>query len=39
MTIGSNILHWRKYNGISQQELSQKANITQASISDIENGE
>lgn len=39
MTIGSNILHWRKYKGISQQELAQKASITQASISEIENGE
>lgn len=39
MTIGSNILHWRKYKGISQQELAKQANITQKSISDIENGE
>lgn len=39
LTIWSNILHWRKWRGISQQELAKTANLTQASISDIENGE
>lgn len=39
LTIWSNILHWRKYKWISQQELAKKANITQASVSEIENGD
>ncbi len=37
LTVWSNIFHWRKYKWISQQELSKQANITQASISEIEN--
>ena len=37
MTIGSNIFHWRKYRWLSQQELAKKSELTQTSISDIEN--
>ena len=39
LTIGANMLHWRKYKGISQQLLAQKAHMTQTAISDIENGD
>lgn len=39
LTIWSNILHWRKYRGMSQQQLSKKTWLTQAAISEIENGD
>jgi len=39
LTIGSNIYHRRKYKGLSQQTLAEKANITQSIVSELEAGE
>jgi transcriptional regulator with XRE-family HTH domain len=39
LTIGSNLYHRRKYNGLSQQVLAEKANITQSIVSELEAGE
>ena len=36
--IGAKIAYFRKLNGISQQELAQKINISESAISKIENG-
>lgn len=39
LIVWSNIFHWRKYRWLSQQELAEKAKITQAIISELENGD
>lgn len=36
LIVGSNIFHWRKYRWLSQQELAQKAKITQSIVSELE---
>ncbi len=36
LIVGANIFHWRKYRGLSQQELAQKAKITQSIVSELE---
>jgi len=39
LIIWSNIYHWRRYRGLSQSELAQKASITQSIVSDLEGGD
>lgn len=39
LMIGGNIFHWRKYRGLSQEELATKAAITQSIVSELENGD
>lgn len=37
--VWSNIFHWRKYRGLSQQELAKRAKITQSIVSELEDGD
>lgn len=39
LIVWSNIFHWRKYKWLSQQELAQKAKITQSIVSELEGGD
>jgi len=39
LILGTNIYHRRKYRGMSQQQLADDAKITQAIISELENGD
>lgn len=38
MSVGSNIKHLRMMNGLSQEELADKVNVTKSMISQIERG-
>jgi len=39
IVLGMNVYHWRKYRGLSQQELAEKSKTTQSIISEMEDDE